>query len=180
MKKSLLLSSGIFCLFFLSACAATVPAPPPQYSYSKDAIEIQISADPQLNLYQSSPHTVLLCVHQLSDPNAFNRLTGDTSGIYKLLECAQFDPSVTLSKRYIVQPEQKLTYTQDRAEGTKYVAISTGYYNISKEADVRLYEIPIIEKTVGGSFSKKSTAEPGVLKIELELGPTQIKSVDGK
>ena len=69
----------------------------------------------------------------LSDPNAFNRLIGDTNGIYTFLECNQFDSSVTHSKRIIIQPDQKVTYTLDRAEGTKYVAIGGGYYNVGKD-----------------------------------------------
>jgi len=178
MKNYWKLSWGICCLFFLASCA-TVPPAPPQYSYSKDAVNIQINADPQLNLYQSSPHTLLICVYQLSDPNAFNRLTGDINGIYQLLSCSQFDPSVTHSKRFIVQPDQKVTYTLDRAEGTKYVAIGAGYYNVRKEDMVRLYEIPIVEKTLG-TFSKTRIAEPGILDLELELGSTTITSLAGK
>jgi len=181
MKNYWKLSWGIFCLFFLSSCAKVPPPPPapPQFSYSKDAVKIQINSDPQLNLYQSSPHTLLICVYQLSDPNAFYRLTGDINGIYQLLACNQFDPSVTHAKRYIVQPDQKVTYTLDRAEGTKYVAVGAGYYNIRKEDVVRLFEIPIVEKTPETSGSPRML-EPGVLEVELELGPTQITSLAGK
>jgi len=166
---------GIFCAFFLSACAATSP-PPPVYSYGKKAIEVHLQADPLLNLNKDSPHTLLICVHQLTDPNAFNRLIGDTNGIYKLLECSQFDGSVTHSKRIIVQPDQKVLYTLDRAEGTKFVAVGAGYYNVKKDDVVRLYEIPIVTKILG-FFSRTSVAEPGVLKIELDLGPMNIRDV---
>ncbi len=164
---------GIFCVFFLSACATT-PPPPPDYYYGKEAIEVHLQADPLLNLNQDSPHTLLICVHQLRDPNAFNRLIGDTSGIYKLLECSQFDGSVTHSKRIIVQPDQKVSYSIDRAEGTKFVAMCAGYYNVKKDDVVRLYEIPVVTKSLG-IFSRTRVAVPGVLKIELDLGPTKIR-----
>ena len=166
---------GIFCAFFLSACAATLPAPP-DYFYAKGAIEVHLRSGPMLNMNQGSPHTLLICVHQLRDPNAFNRLISDADGIYKLLECSQFDGSVTHSKRIIVQPDQKVSYTLDRAEGTKYVAVGAGYYNVKKDGVVRLYEIPVVTKSLG-FFSRTLVAEPEVLKIELDLGPTQIRNV---
>ncbi len=164
---------AVLSVFFLAACAATPPLPP-DYSYSKDAININIKADPRLNLNDGSAHTLLICVHQLSDPNAFNRLIGDTNGIYQFLSCSQFDSSVTHSKRIIVQPDQIATYTLDRAENTKYVAIGGGYYNVRKEDVIRLFEIPIVEKSLG-AFSRSRIAEPGILDIDLDLGPTAIR-----
>ncbi|MCB2181957.1 MAG: type VI secretion system lipoprotein TssJ [Desulfobulbaceae bacterium] len=164
---------GVFVVLFLGACAATPPLPP-EYSYGKDAIHVNLDADPLLNLNEGSAHTLLICVHQLSDPNAFNRLIGDTNGIYRFLECSQFDPSVTHSKRIIVQPDQKVTYTLDRAEGTKYVAVGGGYYNVRKDDVIRLFEIPIVEKSLG-ALSRTRIAEPGILNIDLDLGPTAIK-----
>ena len=144
------------------------------YSYGKDEINIDINADPRLNLNEGSPHTLLLCVHQLRDPNAFNRLAGDKNGIYQLLECSQFDPSVTHSKRIIVQPDQRVKYTLDRAEGTKYVAIVGGYYNVRKEAVTSLFEIPVVEKSLG-TFGGTRIAGPAILDIELDLGPQAIR-----
>ncbi len=166
---------GFFCAFFLSACAAALP-PAPDYFYGKGAIEVHLRSGPMLNMNQGSPHTLLICVHQLRDPNAFNRLTGDVNGIYKLLECSQFDGSVTHSKRIIVQPDQEVSYTLDRAEGTKFVAVAAGYYNVKKDDVVRLYEIPVVTKSLG-IFGRTRVTVPEVLKIELDLGPTQIRNV---
>ena len=158
---------------FLVSCASA-PLLPPQYSYGKDEIHIDINADPRLNLNEGSAHTLLLCVHQFRDPNAFNRLAGDKNGIYQLLECSQFDSSVTHSKRIIVQPDQQVQYTLDRAEGTKYVAIVGGYYSVRKEDVTSLFEIPIVEKSAGG-FSMTRTAGPGILNIQLDLGPRALR-----
>lgn len=162
----------VLAAMFLASCASA-PLAPPEYSYGKDTINIDIKADPRLNLSEGSAHTLLLCVHQLRDPNAFNRLIGDRNGIYKLLECSQFDGSVTHSKRIIVQPDQQIRYTLDRAEGTKYVAVAGGYYNSRKEDVVSLFEVPVIEKSLG-LFSSTRVAEPGILNIMLDLGPRAI------
>lgn len=175
MKNFSTIFCGVLCIFFLSACAAT-PPPPPNYSYGKDGIEVHIQSDPRLNMNQGSPHTLLICVHQLRDPNTFNRLTGDTNGIYTLLECSQFDSSVTHSKRIIVQPGQKVSYTLDRAEGTKYVGVGAGYYNVRKKDVIRLYEVPIVTRSLGG-LSRSRIAEPDLLNIELDLGPTKIRDI---
>ncbi len=168
MKSLGTIVSGVIAAVLLVACAATPPMPP-NYTYGKDQINIDIDADAHLNQNGGSAHTLLVCVHQLRDPNAFNRLAGDTRGIYQLLECSQFDPSVTNSKRIIVQPDQKVSYSLDRAEGTKYVAIVGGYYNIRKEDVIGLFEIPIVERSLG-LFSGTRVAEPGMLNIKLDLG----------
>jgi hypothetical protein len=39
-------------------CSCSTPVSrPPEYTYQKEAITITLKADPQLNLYQGSPHT---------------------------------------------------------------------------------------------------------------------------
>jgi len=159
---------------FLVSCASA-PVLPPEFSYGKDEIHIDINADSRLNLNQGSAHTLLLCVHQLRDPNAFNRLAGDKNGIYQLLECSQFDPSVTYSKRIIVQPDQKVKYTLDRAEGTRYVAIVGGYYNVRKEDVTRLFEIPVVERSIG-TFGGTRIVAPTILDIGLDLGPRSLQA----
>lgn len=158
---------------FLVSCASA-PLLPPQYSYGKDEIYIDINADPRLNLNEGSAHTLLLCIHQFRDPNAFNRLAGDKDGIYQLLECSQFDSSVTHSKRIIVQPDQQVQYTLDRAEGTRYVAIVGGYYSVRKEDVTSLLEIPIVEES-SGWFSRESNVVPGKLGIQLDLNPRSLR-----
>jgi len=165
---------AVLAASFLVSCAGAPPLPP-DYSYGKDEIHIDLNADPRLNLYEGRAHTLLLCVHQLRDPNAFNRLAGDKTGIYQLLGCSQFDSSVTNSKRIIVQPNQKVQYTLDRAEGTKYVAIAAGYYNIRKNDVVSLFEIPIEQKS-SGFFGGSRIAGPETLNIELYLGPRNFQS----
>ena len=173
MKNSRNVVLVVMAAMFLVSCAAT-PVLPPEYSYGKDEINIDINADPRLNLNEGSAHTLLLCVHQLRDPNAFNRLAGSTNGIYQLLECSQFDAGVTYSKRIIVQPDQQVKYTLDRAEGTRYVAIVGGYYSLEKENVTRLFEIPIFEKSLG-TFGGTRISGPDILNIKLDLGPQAIQ-----
>jgi type VI secretion system VasD/TssJ family lipoprotein len=156
-----------------TACASA-PLPPPNWTYEKNAIEIQLKADPKLNFDDGVPHTLVLCLYQLRDPNTFNQLSDDTDGIYKLLECELFDGSVATSKRLIVHPGQDMKVMLDRADGAKYVAVAAGYYVLQKERMIRLFDIPVVIESKG-LIKRTKQSKPGRLTIDLELGPSQIK-----
>lgn len=160
------------------ACAS-LPLLPPQWQYEKEAITLHLKADAELNLEEGTPHTLLVCVYQLKDPNAFNQLAGDYDGLYKLLECGLFDTAVAASKRIIARPGQDMDFVFDRAEGAKYVAVVAGYYLLHKDRMIRLFDIPVITEKKG-FFSRKKIQKPGPLNIELTLGPRQILTVEGK
>lgn len=162
-----------FAAILMTACASA-PLPSPEWTYEKDAIEIQIKADPKLNFDDGVPHTLVLCLYQLRDPNTFNQLSDDTDGIYTLLECKLFDGSVATAKRLIVHPGQDTTIVLDRAEGAKYVAVAAGYYVLQKERMIRLIDIPVAIETKG-LIKRTKISKPGRLTIQLELGPSQIK-----
>ena len=175
MKK---LSIGILMMagLFLFCSCASKPLPPPEFVYGKDQIQLQLVASSDLNTYEGSPHTLLLCLYQLRDPNAFNQLTSDEDGLYKLLECGPFDPSVTNIKRLIMRPGQATSVQLDRAEGTKYVGLVAGYSTINKENMIRLFKIPVlVEKK--GIISRTKVQKPGPLVLDILLGGQQIKRI---
>lgn len=174
MKKSVIVS--MLFLLALFSCAKKV-LPPPQWTYEKDAVKIQVQADPLLNLDNGKAHTLFVCLYQLKDPNGFNHLTGDQGGLYKLLECRLFDPGVAASKRLIVHPGEQTTLMLDRAENAKYLGIIAGYTGIVKERITRLVEIPVVVEKKG--FMEK-TQKPGLLDITLVLGPEQIEKIEGQ
>ncbi|NOZ68393.1 MAG: type VI secretion system lipoprotein TssJ [Deferribacteres bacterium] len=149
--------------FFFISCATTVQAP-----YKQDAITLHLKSSNDLNLYNGKAHTLLLCVYQLKDPNAFNQLLDERDGLPRLLECRRFDPSVTGSRRLIINPGREITRTLDRAEGTKYVGVAAGYYKMEPDSMVRLYQIPV-------NMFTKSLKE---LKIRLFLGPHEIQGLE--
>ena len=155
----------------------SAPGLQPQWHYEKDAIRLIFKADPKLNYHDGLPHTLHLCVYQLRDPNAFNQLAGDQEGLYLLLGCSTFDASVTGFKGLSIQPGQDLTITLDRAEGSKYVGIAAGYYQIERERMIRFMEIPI-EVRRKGLLRLSKYAVPGVLNAEIALGPQQIETVE--
>ena len=171
MSFKALTAIGLMALVFC-ACAAQ-PVPPPDWTYEKAGIVVDMKADPKLNFDEGVPHTLLVCIYQLKDPNTFNQLSEDTDGIYKLLECSLFDSSVATAKRIIVRPGQDVKETLDRAEGAKYVAVVAGYYTLEKPRMIRLYDVPVVVEKKGFIKTTK-VSKPDTLKIDIQLGPSQI------
>jgi type VI secretion system VasD/TssJ family lipoprotein len=133
-------------------------------SFQKDAVSLDILSDKQLNLYHASPHSLTLCVYQLSEPNGFIQLADEKDGAAKLMECARFDGSVANAKRVIVHPGQDMSDVGDRAEGTRYIGIIAGYYEAKTDRIVQIFTIP-------ASFAKSSSKG---LPLVLTLGPKGI------
>jgi len=168
-----------------SSAASPAPAGSPAaisytgaYPFERGAVRIRLKADPRLNLFDATPHTLFLCVYHLRDPNGFNQVLDEADGISKLLECSRFDPAVTNTKKIFLQPGGEFTEAQDRPEGAKYVGLVAGYSTLRKEDCVRLYPVPIVEERIGWSIRK--TAMPGKLSIDLYLGPESIQEVRGQ
>ena len=168
----------LFMLSFLVFSCASKPPIPTDWPSEKSAIHLHIMADSELNRYDGTPHTLLLCVYQLQSENAFDQLAEDKDGIYKLLECSLFDASVVRAKRLIVRPGQDSTIDIHRAEGAKYVGVVAGYFFLERERIVRLFDVPLIEEKKG--WRRERFKKPGLLNIELALGPEQIHSNEGK
>lgn len=175
-KKPSLAMLGIVLL--LSACAGGTPfgggrggADSGAYEYEKDAIALTLKGDLNLNLFEKRPHTLMVCVYQLRDPNALNQVLQDAEDVTKLLECSRFDASILNTKKYILQPGKELREALDRAEGARYVGIVAGYYNLDKNRASRILPVP-----VSGVFGKKAAK----MDIEVLFGPEEILSVKEK
>jgi type VI secretion system VasD/TssJ family lipoprotein len=180
MKKYTRMLWLLLSVFLICSCRPKPVPPPPvvpvlKYKYEKDAIHLNLRSDLKLNFYEGMPHTLQVCVYQLKDPNAFNQYANDEDGLYQLLECSLFDVAALSSKRLTLHPGQDLEVSLDRAEEAKYVAVVAGYYQVRKEGITRLFEIPVVEKTMGAK-NEITYQEIGLLDIELVLGPQQIHS----
>jgi len=151
---------------FLASCASYEPA---KWEYEHNGITLNIKADEKLNLRDGTAHTLSLCIYQLKDPNAFQQLSNDIDGLYQLLECNVFNPSVAGCKRIIVNPGDNTKGDIDRMEGAKYVGIVAGYYAIDKDSIVRFYKVPVKKR---GIFNRRLVPED--LEITLRLSPRQI------
>ncbi len=177
MRRALhLFACGIVVPLLLASCAggsssgggAGGAAGSGVYDYEKDAITLSLKGDAKLNLFEKRPHTLLVCVYQLRDPNALNQVLQDAEDVTKLLECGRFDPSIVNTKKFILQPGKEVTEALDRAEGARYLGIVAGYYNLDKQRASRILPVP-----VAGMFGKKAAR----MNIEVILGPDEIQGV---
>ncbi|MBN1850102.1 MAG: type VI secretion system lipoprotein TssJ [Deltaproteobacteria bacterium] len=173
MKKIIPWSLLLMSILLIGSCTAK-QLPPPETTYEEGAIKIHIKADFQLNLSEDRSHSLMLCVYQLKDPNAFNHLTSDQQGLYRLLECGLFDADTVGAERFIIQPGQDIVFNLSRAQGARYIAVVAGYYLIQKERIVRLYEIPVVVEKKG-IIKRAQKQILDTLEIELKLGPQQIE-----
>ena len=153
----------------LLALSLVCCAKPQALPYAPNGVQLHLVSDPNLNLFGGIPHSLVLCVYQLREPNYFNQTKDERDGLGKLLECSRSDPSVTYAKSFSVQPRQEVNQSLDRAEGTWYVGIVAGYSQLQKERVTRLYEIPL-----SSLFNK-----PQTLSIDLNLGPQEIQEPRG-
>ena len=170
----------LLCLCAASQLCACSSVPlvkqPPEWGYEKDAIQLHLKSDPRLNLFQKQPHSLVVCLYHLRDPNGFNQLVDERDGLPRLLDCSRFDPSVTYARRVVVQPDQELVELSDRTEGARFVGVVAGYYTLRKESSVRAYPIPVQEI----KKDKLLWQRPARLNIDLYLAPDGIGQPAGR
>ncbi|MBQ4133682.1 MAG: type VI secretion system lipoprotein TssJ [Desulfovibrionaceae bacterium] len=171
----------LLCLFLallLSGCSASEQPRPSREAENPDlvvwphadrAIQIQVSADRNLNMFDLRPHSLQLCVYQLENPDSFLDLARSREGINTLLEAKAFDQSVKSVTRMFVQPLEDNTFHLDRADGARYVGIACGYFDASPENCVRLWEIQPNASESGYLFWKSTTYSAGTLSLALHL-----------
>jgi hypothetical protein len=100
----------------------------------------------------------------------------EKGGLEKLCECTKFHPSVTNAKRFIIHPNKEYTEVLDRPANAKYVGVVAGYFQLQKENVTRQYSHPVIEEKTWRTITQK----PGILNINLYLGPQQVNDIRGK
>jgi predicted component of type VI protein secretion system len=138
------------------------------------AIQIHLESDPDLNEFDGRRHTLLLAVCQTPDPNFFLVQLSNQSAIGRLLETGQGVPTMLSGfNRFVISPGQKDTLGMDRAQGAQYVGIVAGYYDLDPQGAARLFAFPAVMHKKG-FFSKKYTAVPQPIKIDLKLGAKEI------
>jgi predicted component of type VI protein secretion system len=147
-----------------------------KWDLAPSAIRIHVVSDSDLNLYDGRRHTVLLGVCQTADVNSFLVQLSSQNTIGRLLETGQGAPTMIAGfNRFVISPGQKDTLSMDRAQGSQYVGIVAGYYNLSPTGVSRLFAVPVLMQKKG-FISKTVTASPQPLDIDLKLGAMEIAS----
>lgn len=163
----------IVAVVVLTGCSHT-PDPAPSWGFQEKGIRMIYTADKNLNVYGDKPHTVLLTLYQMSDPNPFSKLANYQDGLKKLLEGKDVDPTVTAVLKVFVEPGESKTIEWDRTEKTKWIGVVAGYYSLDSSRVSKVFEIPHTVET-HGFFKKKKVATVPTFELHLVLGPQSIQ-----
>ena len=163
---------GVLLLFIGAAavgCGNKGHKAPCDYAYEPAAMSVDLVASPDLNSYNNQPHTDLVLLYQLSDPNMYKQLLESQEGVGRLLEGSAFDGSVVSRRQLVVQPGEVKQLKMDRVQGARYLGIVAGFYNQQAQNFSRLFPIPTrVDKSLFGK-EKRCYALP--LDVNLRLGP---------
>ncbi|MFT0531294.1 type VI secretion system lipoprotein TssJ [Castellaniella hirudinis] len=143
------------------------------WDYARNAIQIELDSDTDLNDYFSRPHTVVLGVFQVADAKTFTSLLKDADTIKQTLASGTAGKDVLQLDRYVVSPGKHTILTLDRVQDTRYVGLIVGYYNFSADDAVKLFRIPL-NMDSSGMISTTYTAQPAHLALKLQLGRQRI------
>ncbi len=179
--KNITLIIIAFTTLLLSACASktSLEVAEKDWTYQDQAIHVHVKSPSDLNSISGRPHSLVLGVFQLNDPNTFLGLSVTKEGALQLLNSGRIDESVAQFTRIILQPGEEKTANLPRAQGAKYVAIISGYFGLNTELDVKVFDIPIKPAKRGfvdlmlsnlGLIADEAKAIPEDLFVEVALG----------
>lgn len=143
------------------------------WDFARNAIQIELASDDNMNAYFNQPHTLVLGVFQMEDSKTFIKLLGDASQVKQILMTGDPGKDITQFDRYVVSPGRHTILDIDRVQGTQFVGIVAGYYDFDPAASARLFRIPLnIDSS--GLISTTYKAEPAHLALRLQLGRNRI------
>ncbi len=173
----------------LSGCAGkpVLEVAAEDWVYEDRAITIQVDSPADLNAISGRPHSLVIGLFQLSDPNTFDGLTATQQGAIELLNKGKIDDTVSNFTRVIVQPGESKTAVYSRSQGAKFVGLIVGYFGLNPELDVRVIEIPEKAAKRGavdlvlanlGLVANEAKAVPDKLYVRVSLGRDETKKIE--
>lgn len=172
---------GLFSLLLLSGCASKtiLEVAPEDWTYQERAVHIHAAAPADLNAISGRPHSLVLGVFQLSDPNTFRGLSETKEGAVTLLNEGRIDDTIAQFSRTIIHPGEEKTSVLSRAQGAQYIGLISGYFGLNTELDVKIYDIPVKPAKRGfvdivlsgmGLIADEAKAVPDDMYIDVSLG----------
>ena len=144
-----------------------------QWDYARDAIQIELDSDPDLNEFFSQAHTAVLGVFQVADSKTFVELLKDADKLKQILASGNAGSDVLQLDRFVVSPDRHVVLTLDRVQDTHYVGLVVGYYYFQIDNATRLFRVPL-NMDSSGIISTTYTAQPAHLALKLQLGRQRI------
>lgn len=181
--------TAIVVAAFLTGCAGkpVLEVAPEDWVYEDRAITIQVESPSDLNAISGRPHSLVIGLFQLSDPNTFDGLAATQQGAIDLLNKGKIDDTVSNFTRVIVQPGESKTTVYPRSQGAKFIGLVVGYYGLNPELDVKVIEIPEKPAKRGavdlvlsnlGLVANEAKAVPDKLYVIISLGRDETKKIE--
>ena len=187
------LALALVCLL-LGACAGKdnaageqpPPAPPPPqpaenpqdvvWAFAPKALHIAIQADAKANAVRELPHAVSLCIYQTASPAGLQAKAATKEGLAELLQCRSVPPDSVQADHYYVQPGATLTFTLDRAEGARYLAVVAGFDSLEPASCFAVQDMPIHTETfrTWTLLSTYSTYSAASMNVDIRLQSSRI------
>ena len=113
------------------------------WKYADNAIQLELVADANLNVFHEEPHTLVLGVLQVTSLDDFRKLSGTPQLLNQLLAGKEAQAPIVQVSRFIVSPGQHALLSLPRAADVKGIAIVAGYYRSDVRSTARLFEVPV-------------------------------------
>ncbi len=168
---------ALLLLLFLTACGAKHD-PPAKMVFAKGAVTVKYQADKQLNLVDNRPHSLLIVIYQLSDPNVFNSYSKSREGLVKLLDGKSFDKTVVAVQKEYVEPGSSGTITLDRAEHAEHIAVVGGFNDLAIAKCSVFIDIGTETSRHGILLTKKTSVLPVNVTLVLAKDGLRLEKAD--
>ena len=161
----------------LSACSSVhteiTPASKVQkkvhWTFKRNAVTLDVSADLDLNLADKRPHTLVVGVMELRDPNAFLPLVQDPDRAMETLAAGKKRTGILAMWRFIIPPGAHQLLTVDRMNHARYLGVIAGYSEYSSKQDILLRPLPVTVRRSGVIF-RENHYRPAPTQVSIWLG----------
>jgi predicted component of type VI protein secretion system len=113
------------------------------WTYAPNSINLGLIAETDLNLTDLLPHSLSLCIYQLSELTWLQVASSTRQGLEDLLACSSNSPGVVSAERRFIQPGGRMDLSFDRLEKTRYLAVVAGFSAMSADRSIKALPIPI-------------------------------------
>jgi len=174
-----------FCLagllLLVTACSSNpeLSVEEEKWTYEVRAINLILKAMTDVNSVSGRPHSIVVGLFQMSDPNTFSGLTVTREGSVELLQKGKIDETIVDFRLLTMRPGEQKKVSVSRAEAARYIGIIAGYFKLNPRTDVKIFPIPVreierglVEKSLAATsmISDQAKAVPGKLNIIVDLG----------
>ncbi len=139
------------------------------WSFKKQGVTLDVSADLDLNLADKRPHTLVVGVMELRDPNAFLPLIQDPDRAMETLAAGKKRTGIIAMWRFIIPPGAHQLLTVDRMNHARYLGVIAGYSEYSSKQDIVLRPFPVTVRRSGVIF-RSNDYRPAKTLVSIWLG----------